>query len=69
MNAKPVILGPRRSVSSCHTGEGPYLRPQWVPTFVGMAMRMIFELPDQIDTLVPRASASRGKRVGGVVLQ
>jgi hypothetical protein len=28
------------AASSCHTGEGRYPRPQWVPTFVGMARWM-----------------------------
>lgn len=29
------------TIVSCHTGEGRYLLPQWVPTFVGMAMRVM----------------------------
>ena len=60
-----LFRGRGGAISSCHTGEGRYLRPQWVPTFVGMAKRMIFEFLGQTDTLVRCASKSRSKRVAG----
>jgi hypothetical protein len=42
-----LFRGRGGAISSCHTDEGRYLRPQWVPTFVGMAKRMIFEFLGQ----------------------